>query len=213
MGTNRPYHPIKRVMDIAGSLALLSASWPAIAVAACLIKVTLGGPVFFVQLRAGQYGEPFPLFKLRTMKPQQAGDGPPLSDRERLTGLGVALRRLSVDELPQLMNILRGEMSLVGPRPLPTQYLSRYSAAQSRRHEVKPGLTGMAQVQRAGRIDWSTKLNLDVWYVDNLSLTTDLKILLKTLGVLVRDDGADEQEFQGASAAAPQSERDTTRPA
>ena len=153
------------------------------ALVACAVWVALGSPVFFVQERAGRGGRPFRLFKFRSMR---TGPG---TDAERLTPFGRFLRASSLDELPELLLVLRGTLSLVGPRPLPTAYLPRYSPEQARRHEVRPGITGWAQVNGRNRLFWDEKFRLDVWYVDHRSLVLDLRILVLTLAAVFRRSG------------------------
>lgn len=178
----------KRALDVllAGVVLLLTA--PVIAVLAAAVRVTMGRPVLFRQLRAGLRGEPFTILKFRTMRDAPpAGSAP--SDDERLTPLGSFMRRTSLDELPQLWNVLRGEMSLVGPRPLLMEYLGLYSPEQARRHAVRPGITGWTQVNGRNALTWDEKFKLDVWYVDNQSLLLDLRILLRTAVKVVRREG------------------------
>lgn len=153
------------------------------ALVACAVRVSLGSPVFFVQERAGRGGRPFRLFKFRSMR---TGPG---TDAERLMPFGRFLRASSLDELPELLLVLRGTLSLVGPRPLPTAYLPRYSPEQARRHEVRPGITGWAQVNGRNRLSWDEKFRLDVWYVDHRSLALDLRILVLTLAAVFRPSG------------------------
>jgi lipopolysaccharide/colanic/teichoic acid biosynthesis glycosyltransferase len=166
----------KRLMDLSVAAVALVALSPVLAAAALAVRLTMGSPVLFRQVRPGYRGRPFTLVKLRTMR-----DGPGLSDAERLTPLGRLLRKTSVDEIPQLWNVLRGEMSLVGPRPLLMQYLPLYTPEQARRHEVRPGITGWAQVNGRNAVSWEEKFALDVWYVDHQSLALDLKILALTV--------------------------------
>jgi lipopolysaccharide/colanic/teichoic acid biosynthesis glycosyltransferase len=153
----------------------------------------MGSPVLFVQERPGLGGRPFRLVKFRTMRHATAPDGAPLPDADRLTPLGRFLRATSLDELPQLWNVLRGELSLVGPRPLLMQYLARYTPEQARRQDVLPGITGWAQVNGRNALAWDEKLALDVWYVDHWSLGLDLKILVRTLGKVLRRDGISQR--------------------
>lgn len=178
---------LKRGIDVVGALVLLVVTSPILLVAALAIRRTMGSPVLFRQARTGLGGWTFTLLKLRTMTNAGAGD---LSrDAQRLTPLGRFLRTTSVDELPQLWNVLRGDMSLVGPRPLLPSYLPRYSPAQARRHEVPPGLTGLAQVNGRNALSWEEKFALDVRYVDAWSLALDLAILWQTVVTLVRGRG------------------------
>ena len=171
----------KRLIDIciaAVTLTLLSPVIPGIAV---LVWMTMGRPVLFKQIRAGYHGKPFTLLKFRTMREDRDSQGHLLPDSDRLSKLGILLRQLSFDELPQLWNVLKGKMSIVGPRPLLVDYLPRYSPGQARRHEVKPGVTGWAQVNGRNELSWDRKFELDVWYVDHWSLALDGKILWKTI--------------------------------
>lgn len=191
---------MKRVFDgIAAGLALL-VLLPLFLVIALLIRWRMGPPVFYRQLRSGLHGRTFELVKFRTMR--QAVEG---TDAERLTPLGGRLRESSLDELPQLWNVVKGDMSLVGPRPLLPSYLPRYSARQARRHEVRPGLTGWAQVHGRNAISWEERLELDVWYVEHRSLGLDLKIIWRTFRKVLNREGISEPghatmtEFPGAS--------------
>jgi len=169
------------------------------------VRIKLGAPIFFAQTRPGLHGKPFTLFKFRTMLNVRGADGQLLSDGERLTGFGRFLRSISLDELPEIINVLRGEMSLVGPRPLLMQYLPRYTADQARRHEVRPGITGWAQVNGRNAITWEEKFALDVWYVDHWSLALDARILVRTLWKVLTREGiagggnATAPEFLGSS--------------
>ena len=178
----------KRILDILLSAAGLLALSPVLAVVALAILVSEGRPVLFRQVRPGFRGQPFEMLKFRTMSTRLGPDGRPLPDDQRLTPLGRFLRATSLDELPELWNVLRGEMSLVGPRPLLMQYLPLYSAEQARRHDVRPGLTGWAQVNGRNAISWEEKFRLDVWYVDNRSFWLDVKILALTIVKVFRRD-------------------------
>lgn len=179
---------LKRCVDLLASLFGLLLLSPVILVVAVLIRYRLGSPVLFRQVRPGLNGEPFEMVKFRTMRDAVDKHGNPLPDEERMTRLGSLLRATSLDELPELWNVLKGEMSLVGPRPLLMEYLPLYSAEQYRRHEVRPGVTGWAQVNGRNALSWEEKFKLDVWYVDHQSLWLDLKILWLTVKkVLVRD--------------------------
>ncbi len=176
---------MRRLFDLTGAAALTALLSPILAGLALAIRLTMGSPVLFRQQRPGYKGEPFEVVKFRTMKDAVDAEGNQLPDEERLTGVGVFMRRLSLDELPQLWNILRGDMSFIGPRPLLMEFLKWYSPEQMRRHDVKPGVTGWAQVQGRHDIPFSKRLALDVWYVDNRSLRVDLKIVgLTVLKVL-----------------------------
>ena len=180
---------LKRAVDLTGALVGLLLLSPALAVAAAAILLTGGGPVLFRHTRAGLHGEPFVLFKLRTMRPPRRAERRYDSDALRLTRLGRFLRRWSVDEIPQLVNVVRGEMSLVGPRPLLPEYLERYTPEQMRRHDMKPGLTGWAVVRGRQQLRFSERLALDVWYVDNWSPWLDLRILARTAGLVLTGRG------------------------
>ncbi len=176
---------LKRAVDVAAAATGLVLGAPLLGLAAAAVRVSMGSPVLFAQDRPGLHGVPFRLRKFRTMR--DAADGVP--DAERLTPVGRLLRTTSVDELPTLWNVLRGDMSLVGPRPLLTRYISRYNAEQARRHEVLPGLTGLAQVRGRNALSWPEKFELDVWYVDNWSLLLDARIVFETVwSVLARRD-------------------------
>lgn len=172
---------------LAAAAALLLS--PVVAVLAVAVRWCLGSPVLFRQERAGRGGRPFTIFKFRTMTDQRGADGELLPDEQRLTPLGRRLRATSVDELPELWNVIRGDMALVGPRPLPTRYLDRYTPSEARRHEVRPGITGWAQVNGRNTTTWEERLAMDVWYVDNRSLRLDLRILVKTVLVVLRRSG------------------------
>ncbi|MBX9468086.1 MAG: sugar transferase [Rhizobium sp.] len=180
---------MKRIIDILGaSLGFLLLS-PVLAIVAYKIRREMGSPVMFRQTRPGRHGIPFQMIKFRTMHDAIDADGRPLPDAERLTKLGRFLRCSSLDELPELWNVLKGEMSLVGPRPLLMEYLPLYSPEQARRHEVRPGVTGWAQINGRNAISWDEKFALDVWYVDNRSIWLDLKIILFTVRNVIKRDG------------------------
>ncbi|EGQ8022939.1 sugar transferase [Vibrio vulnificus] len=172
---------MKRLFDFLVSLTALILLSPIIAIVAWKIRKNLGSPVLFRQTRPGLNGKPFEMVKFRTMKDAVDAQGNPLPDSERMTPFGDKLRNSSLDELPELWNVLKGEMSLVGPRPLLMQYLPLYSPEQARRHEVRPGVTGWAQINGRNAISWEEKFKLDVWYVDNRSFWLDIKILLLTV--------------------------------
>jgi len=180
---------IKRLMDILVAANALLVMSPLMALVAVAITMSMGQPVLFRQMRPGHEGRPFALLKFRTMNELCDEQGRLLPDAQRLTPLGSLLRRLSVDELPQLWNVLRGDMSLVGPRPLLMQYLDRYTRDQARRHEVKPGLTGWAQIHGRNGLSWPQKFALDIWYVDNRGLRLDTWILFRTLWQVVKREG------------------------
>ncbi|WP_317890819.1 sugar transferase [Paenibacillus arenilitoris] len=180
---------MKRIIDmIAASLMLLVLA-PVIACTACLVRLKLGTPVVFKQKRPGLHGMPFYLYKFRTMTDGKDSTGQPLPDHLRLTSFGAMLRKFSLDELLQLVNVLKGELSLVGPRPLLMEYLPLYTEEQSKRHRVRPGITGWAQVNGRNAISWEEKFALDVWYVENGNLLVDLKIILLTIKKVVRPEG------------------------
>ena len=180
---------LKRVVDVAGSSVALLVSLPVMAGVAAVVAVRLGRPVLFVQTRAGLDGRPFPLLKFRTMSDERNGDGDMLPDSDRIAHVGAFLRRWSLDELPSLWNVLRGDMSLTGPRPLLMEYLPLYNAEQARRHEVLPGLSGLAQVSGRNSIDWGERLAIDTWYVDNHTLRMDAWIMMRTVGVVLSRNG------------------------
>jgi lipopolysaccharide/colanic/teichoic acid biosynthesis glycosyltransferase len=197
----------KRAVDLAvagGALVVLA---PALAATAIAVRRSMGAPVLFRQERPGLGGAPFTVLKFRSMRDARDERGRPLPDAERLTSVGRFLRATSLDELPQLWNVVRGDLSLVGPRPLLMQYLPRYTVEQARRHDVKPGITGWAQVNGRNAISWEQKFALDVWYVDHWSLWLDLKILALTALKVVKRDGIAQQghvtmsEFMGTEAA------------
>ncbi|MCG3646061.1 sugar transferase [Pseudomonas putida] len=180
---------LKRFIDICASLCALILLSPVMAIVAWNIRKKLGSPVLFRQVRPGRDGKPFEMIKFRTMRDAVGGDGHPLADAERMTPFGSFLRASSLDELPELWNVLKGDMSLVGPRPLLMEYLPLYSQEQSRRHEVRPGVTGWAQVNGRNALSWDEKFKLDVWYVDNQSFLLDLKILFMTIKKVVVKEG------------------------
>jgi len=183
---------IKRCFDLVGACSLILLLSPLMLGLAILIRISMGSPVLFAQIRPGRNASPFTVYKFRTMKDARDADGSPLPDKERLTALGVWLRRTSLDELPQLINVMRGEMSFVGPRPLLMEYLPLYNPRQARRHEVRPGITGWAQVNGRNAISWPEKFELDVWYVENQGLWLDLKILWLTLGRVLSRTGVNQ---------------------
>ncbi len=209
MGKRRSHQNIQRFIKsvadrvLAGVILLLLL--PVILTVAIAIRRALGSPVIFTQPRPGQGGKIFRFYKFRTMTNARDTDGNLLPDAHRLTPFGLFLRKTSLDELPQLLNILKGEMSFVGPRPLLVQYLDRYTPQQARRHEVKPGITGLAQVNGRNAISWEEKFDFDVWYIDHWTLGLDLKILLLTGLKVVQQDGinqnghATSEEFMGTS--------------
>jgi lipopolysaccharide/colanic/teichoic acid biosynthesis glycosyltransferase len=197
---------VKRAIDVCLAAAALLVLWPLLLVVAVVVRFALGTPVVFRQLRGGYRGRTFHVMKFRTMTDARDGHGRPLPDALRLTRVGRVLRNSSLDELPQLLNVLRGDMSFVGPRPLDARYLARYSPEQARRHEVRPGITGWAQVNGRNELTWPQRFKYDVWYVDNWSLGLDLKILFLTALRVLRRQGisskgeATAPEFLGEQA-------------
>ncbi len=190
---------IKRSFDLIAAVLGLVLLAPVIAVVAWQIRKKLGAPVLFRQVRPGRDGKPFEMIKFRTMRDAHDAMGHPLPDSERMTPFGSFLRSSSLDELPELWNVVKGDMSLVGPRPLLMEYLPLYSREQYRRHEVRPGVTGWAQVNGRNALGWEEKFALDVWYVDNQSLWLDIKVILLTIKkVLVRDGISAEGEVTAA---------------
>lgn len=203
--SNKYSRLVKAVLDrLVAAIALLILS-PAILIVAIAIYIRMGSPIVFTQPRPGKNGEVFQFYKFRTMTSDRDTDGNLLPDNERLTAIGQFMRKTSLDELPQLWNVLKGDMSFVGPRPLLVQYLGRYSPEQARRHDVMPGITGWAQINGRRLLDgnWPEKFRLDVWYVDNWSLSLDLKILFLTVGKVLgqkeisQEGYATGEEFKG----------------
>lgn len=201
---------IRRIFDFLVALAALLVLWPVLLVLAVLVRVKLGRPVLFCQQRPGLHGRPFTMFKFRTMITRTHDDqGRLLPDDRRLTPFGLWLRATSLDELPELFNVLRGDMSLVGPRPLMMKYLDRYTPEQFRRHEVKPGITGWAQIHGRNNMTWEEKFEYDVWYVDHWNLWLDLKILFLTFWQVLRREGVSKEghatvdEFMGTPGGHP----------
>ncbi len=198
------FRMLKRVMDVLGAGTGLVVAGPLMLLLTLVIRLSMGSPVLFRQLRPGLHGKPFVMYKFRTMLDLRDAQGAPLPDEQRLTPLGRFLRRTSLDELPELFNVLKGDMSLVGPRPLLMEYLDRYTPEQARRHAVKPGITGWAQVNGRNALTWEEKFQLDLWYVDNWSIALDLAILGRTLLQVLKREGvsapghATMPLFQGA---------------
>lgn len=180
---------VKRVVDVSVAATALVAAAPLMAATALAVRATMGRPVLFRQQRPGYRGKPIHILKFRTMREARDAHGVPLPDADRLTRVGDLLRATSLDELPQLINVLTGDMSLVGPRPLLMQYLDRYTPEQARRHDVLPGITGWSQINGRNNLRWRAKLAFDTWYVDNWSLALDFKILLLTFGRVSRRSG------------------------
>ncbi len=194
----------KRVFDTVAAGVLLLLLAPVLALIALAVVCALGRPVFFKQIRPGRDGALFSIVKFRTMREAANERGEPLPDEARLGRFGVLLRSTSLDELPELWNVLRGDMSLVGPRPLLPRYVDRYTPRQARRMEVRPGITGWAQINGRNALDWETRFEMDVWYVENVSFALDLRILVRTVGKILRREGisaegrATMEEFRGS---------------
>lgn len=180
---------MKRLMDFITSFIGLIVLFPLIVILSLLVRINLGSPILFEHIRPGMNGRPFRMIKFRTMLEAVDDNGKSLPDSERITKFGSFLRATSLDELPELWNVLKGDMSLVGPRPLLMEYLDLYTPEQARRHEVRPGVTGWAQVNGRNAISWEEKFKLDVWYVDNCSMWLDIKILFITVGKVIKRDG------------------------
>lgn len=197
---------VKRVVDVVFSIIALAISLPIICLISILIYLIMGRPIFFKQVRPGLHGKPFVLYKFRTMLDLRDQTGKMLPDERRLTSFGRWLRSTSLDELPVLFNVLKGDMSLVGPRPLLMEYLDRYTPEQARRHEVKPGITGWAQINGRNAISWEEKFALDVWYVDNWSLLLDFRIIFLTILKVLKHEGISADghvtmpEFRGSKS-------------
>jgi sugar transferase EpsL len=194
------YRSVKRATDIVGATILLVFTSPIVGVAAAVVGLSMGRPVTYRQARLGLGGRVFAVIKLRTMRDAFDPQGRPLADAQRLTRLGYALRATSIDELPQLVNVIAGDMSLIGPRPLFASYADLYTPEQRRRHEVRPGLTGLAQVSGRNALRWEEKFALDVWYVDHLSFPLDLRIAMRTIWNIVSRRGVSQP---GQATAAP----------
>ena len=180
---------MKKLLDLTISFIVIILLLPIMIFVSIIVRIKLGSPILFKQMRPGLHGNPFNIYKFRTMTNEKDQKGNLLPDEKRLTGFGKIIRRYSLDELPQLFNVLKGDISLVGPRPLLMEYLDRYTPEQARRHEVKPGITGWAQVNGRNAITWEEKFALDLWYVDNQSFWLDLKILWLTFLKVIRSEG------------------------
>jgi len=196
---------MKRLFDLALSIPTLFSLTPLMLIIGFFVRMRIGTPVLFKQGRPGLHGKPFTIYKFRTMTDKRDKDWNLLLDGDRLTRLGRFLRKTSLDELPELFNVIKGDMSIVGPRPLLMQYLDRYTPEQARRHEVKPGITGWAQVNGRNAITWEDKFKLDVWYVDNWSIWLDMKIIGLTVWKILKREGINQpgqttmQEFMGSN--------------
>lgn len=184
---------MKRTLDVIVSFSVLLAFSPILLLVALLVLTKLGSPIFFTQIRPGLHGKPFKMFKFRTLTEQKDGMGNYLPDADRLTSFGALLRSTSLDELPELWNVLKGDMSLVGPRPLLMEYLPLYTPEQYRRHEVRPGVTGWAQINGRNAIDWETRFQLDVYYVDHQSFWFDMKIIVLTAAKVLKREGIQQE--------------------
>ncbi len=183
---------MKRAFDFALALAILVLGFIPLVLLALLVRCKLGSPILFIQQRPGLNGRPFFMVKFRTMTDARGPDGELLPDAQRLTAFGRFLRATSLDEMPELWNVLKGDMSFVGPRPLLMEYLSLYNPEQARRHEVRPGITGWAQVNGRNALSWEDRFNLDVWYVDNRTFWLDLRILCLTISKVIKQEGITE---------------------
>ena len=196
---------VKRLFDLAATVPSVIILTPFFILIGFFVRLKIGLPVLFKQVRPGLLGKPFTIYKFRTMTGKRDEDGSMLPDGERLTPLGRFLRKTSMDELPELFNVIKGDMSIAGPRPLLMQYLNRYTPEQARRHEVKPGITGWAQVNGRNAISWDDKFKLDVWYVDHQSFWLDMKIVTLTIWKTLKREGINQpgqstaQEFKGAT--------------
>lgn len=209
-------HKFKRFLDLFFASISIFIFAPVFIILSILIRIVLGQPIIFTQQRPGLHGQPFTLYKFRTMTNKIDLDGNLLPDAERLTRFGLFLRASSLDELPELINVVKGDMSLVGPRPLLIDYLELYTPQQNRRHSVRPGITGWAQVNGRNALNWEEKFDLDVWYVDNYSLLLDIRIILMTIVSIIKRDGINQQnhvtmpKFTGPSPSS--NENDTVKP-
>lgn len=182
----------KRFFDLVSAIVLLLVLGSAMLLVACIIRWKIGSPVLFRQTRPGLNGKPFTLYKFRTMTDERDEAGNLLSDEKRLTKTGKLIRKTSLDELPQLINVIKGDLSLVGPRPLLMEYVPLYTKRQWRRHEVRPGITGWAQINGRNKVTWEEKFELDVWYVDHRSFFLDLKIIMLTIGKVLKSEGVSQ---------------------
>lgn len=206
---------LKRFFDLVATILGLLLIWPVMLILSLLVRIKHGSPVFFRQQRPGLNSKPFMMYKFRTMTNERGTDGNLLPDKDRLTSFGRLLRSTSLDELPELINVLKGDMSLVGPRPLLMEYLGKYTFTQARRHEVRPGITGWAQVNGRQNIKFSRRLEYDVWYVDHQNFCLDLKILLLTLYRVMQREGVksgqDVQEVDDLGLSVPVSSKNINK--
>ena len=191
---------MKRAFDLIVSVTVLLLTLPLTGIIAIIVMLKMGRPVLFKQRRPGLYGQPFILYKFRTMTDEKDEHGQLLSDTERLTSFGIFMRSLSLDELPQLINVIKGDLSLVGPRPLLMDYLVLYNEKQKKRHTVKPGITGWAQVNGRNSLTWEEKFDMDVWYAENRTFLTDLKIIFMTVKKVIEREGITEEGESTATA-------------
>ncbi|MDN3643797.1 sugar transferase [Lutimonas halocynthiae] len=195
---------LKRILDFILSVLVFLLASPVFLIVTLILAVTNKNKPFFVQLRPGKNGRIFKVIKFKTMTDEKDSDGNLISDEDRLTVIGSFVRKTSLDEIPQLLNVIKGDMSLIGPRPLLVQYLGRYNKTQARRHEVRPGITGLAQINGRNAISWKKKFEYDVWYVDNLSFWIDIKIIFKTIWKVFKSEGISQEgnatmeEFNGS---------------
>ena len=197
-------NPVKRFFDLAVAVPSAIILSPVLVLIGFMVRMRIGMPVLFCQVRPGLHGRPFTIYKFRTMTDERDEAGKLRPDGKRLTGLGRFLRKTSMDELPELYNVIKGDMSIVGPRPLLTQYLDRYTPEQARRHEVKPGITGWAQINGRNAISWEDKFKLDVWYVDNWSVWLDVKIIAMTVLKVLKREGISQEGEATAEEFNPQ---------
>src|SRR5699024_252410 len=191
---------MKRAFDLIVSVTVLLLTLPLTGIIAIIVMLKMGRPVLFKQRRPGLYGQPFILYKFRTMTDEKDEHGKLLSDRDRLAPFGIFMRSLSLDELPQLINVIKGDLSLVGPRPLLMDYLTLYNETQKKRHTVKPGITGRAQVNGRNTITWEEKVEMDVWYAENRTFLTDMRIILMTVKKVIEREGITEEGESTATA-------------
>ncbi len=190
---------IKRMLDLSAGFLLLVFIWPFLLLIYIVLRIIIGSPVMLQQKRPGFMGKPFSICKFRTMTEQRNASGNLLPDEQRITKVGRILRSFSLDELPEILNVLKGEMSLIGPRPLMMQYLERYTPKQARRHEVMPGITGWVQINGRNNLSWEEKFDLDIWYVDHQSFMLDLRILCITVWKVLRREGISQEGYIAAS--------------